>query len=230
MPPNLNDTVAVLYCKTSYGEFQNYVYFIVDKPSQKAVVVDPVWEIDKIYGVLESHELTLDAVLLTHAHEDHTDLAHEIHQQMGVALYMHEEEIGYYQYSCRGLESFSSTDTFLLGDQTWIEPLWTPGHTVGSACYYTGNALFTGDTLFIEGCGLCDEPGGSAEALYQSLQKIKTVCTPTTRIYPAHGYGKPIGMALKHVLDHNIYMHFQQQAEFVKFRMRPNQVNLYDFK
>jgi hydroxyacylglutathione hydrolase len=220
----------VFYCKTASSVFQNYVYAIVDIETRKAVLVDPVWEMETILQMLESNHLSLDGIFLTHAHEDHVHLAEPLHKHMQVPLWMLQKEIDYYNFRCSGLESFTESDTFLLGKSTLIEPIWTPGHTKGSTCFLANNALFTGDSLFMEGCGVCQDRGSSSSELFDSLHKIKSLLQSNTRIFPAHCYGKPVGLAYCEVLSFNIYLHFKKEQEFIRFRMRNGQGNIYDFK
>ncbi|WP_268964163.1 MBL fold metallo-hydrolase, partial [Paenibacillus sinensis] len=80
----------------------------------------------------------------------------------------------------------------MLGD-TQITCILTPGHTYGSACYLTSDHLFTGDTVFIEGCGLCDTVGGDPEQMFHSIQRIKSAINPMVQIFPGHSYGKNPG-------------------------------------
>jgi len=89
--------------------------------------------------------------------------------------------------------------------------------------------FFCGDTLFIEGCGLCSGKGADPNNMFDTLQKLKAKISPQTRIYPGHCYGKPVGQSFKYVLENNIYLQFDGREKFVAFRMRPHQSNLFKF-
>jgi hydroxyacylglutathione hydrolase len=73
-----------------------------------------------------------------------------------------------------------------------IRPIATPGHTPGSICYLIGDNLFSGDVLFYEGCGICPDIA-SAHTMFASLERLKTLLRPETRVYPGHCYGMPPG-------------------------------------
>ena len=86
-----------------------------------------------------------------------------------------------------------------------IECLATPGHTAGSQCFYFDGKLITGDTLFIEGCGRTDLPGGNTTTLLESLQKIKSLPKETI-IYPGHDYGSQPHDSLENQIKLNPYL------------------------
>jgi glyoxylase-like metal-dependent hydrolase (beta-lactamase superfamily II) len=69
-----------------------------------------------------------------------------------------------------------------------IELLHTPGHTPGSQCFLVNNSLVSGDTLFLDGCGRTDLPGGDAEALYYSLTQTLAAVPDDAVLYPGHQY------------------------------------------
>ena len=67
--------------------------------------------------------------------------------------------------------------------------LHTPGHTPGCLCFLAQGQLISGDTLFIDGCGSCDLPGGDAKTMYNSLYNILMKLPDETIVYPGHNYG-----------------------------------------
>jgi hydroxyacylglutathione hydrolase len=118
---------------------------------------------------------------------------------------------------------------FSLG-KTEITPLLTPGHTAGGLCYLLENDLFTGDTLFSEGCGICDQPGGSPREMFQSLSKLRSLVAPHVRVWPGHSFGKEPGMEMRDVIEGNIYFHFRTAEEFTRFRMRHSNADPLGFQ
>jgi len=68
--------------------------------------------------------------------------------------------------------------------------LHTPGHTPGSQCFLVGNRLVSGDTLFVQGCGRVDLPGGDSEEMYRTLTQRLAALPDDTVLYPGHNYGK----------------------------------------
>ena len=108
-----------------------------------------------------------------------------------------------------------------------IMPIVTPGHTLGSTCYMIGKHLFSGDTVFIEGVGLCSKE--NVLLLYQSVQLLKETLTPDTIIWPGHSYGEEPGKTLSYLLKNNIYFHLKEQ-DFIDYRTRKDQPDPFAFK
>src|SRR5699024_6130919 len=158
--------------KMSYSFFINYTYLIVDPNSKDAIVVDPAWELDKIIQQLEISNANLRAILLTHSHYDHINLVPSLSKHMKPDVFMSQKEINESGFRCDRLHAVNDNDCLELGGLPF-RCILTPGHTMGSMCFYLENSLFTGDTLFTEGCGACSRPSGSPEAMYHSIQRLK---------------------------------------------------------
>ena len=86
------------------------------------------------------------------------------------------------------LVKHDSGDKVRVGDVE-IELLHTPGHTPGSLCFRLKDALVAGDTLFLQGCGRVDLPGGDSEQMYETLTKRLATLPADTILYPGHAYG-----------------------------------------
>ena len=169
----------VVEMQVSNGLMENYNYLIVEPKSQQSVIIDPAWEIDKIDAAIAESKSTLKGVLLTHTHPDHADLASEVAYSYDVPIWVSQEEVdwsGFYDERMIILDELP----FILG-QMMIQPIFTPGHTPGGYCFLIAGHLFTGDTLFAEGCGICDDEA-SARVLFDSLQNLKQQLSPDTKI------------------------------------------------
>lgn len=207
----------------------NYCYLIVDIVTKNCCLVDPAWDLKKIEDVIRVNCLIPKAVLLTHAHYDHVDLASDFSTLFNIPIWISREEVFHYNFFHDRLETFKDNQNIYLGNllvETWI----TPGHTKGSSCFYINGNLITGDTLFIEGCGECSSEGGNANELYKSLKRIREACTDETLIFPGHSFGKKPGVTFQYVKENNIYLQFKDVISFSKFRMRKQQISLLDFK
>ncbi|SCW49953.1 Glyoxylase, beta-lactamase superfamily II [Paenibacillus tianmuensis] len=209
--------------------FVNYIYFVVDKKTRDIAIIDPSWNLSEVESCLQRLNGQLKAIWLTHSHFDHINLVNPLLERYNPQVFMSKEEIDYYNFRCRNLHPIQGDDSIQLGE-TEIITLSTPGHTAGSCCYLLSDHLFSGDTLFIEGCGFCDPNGGDPEKLYDSLQKIKRELEAYVKIYPAHAFEQAPGLSFGHVLKQNIYYQIADKELFVTFRMRPNQTGLFDFK
>lgn len=210
--------------------FINYVYFIIDKRTRKAAIVDPSWDYEKISQTARNMGIEVVAVLLTHLHIDHSFSAKKyVDNNPDCKIYLSKNEYEYYKYSGKGIVTLSHFEQIIIGD-TAIRCLVTPGHTKGSACYWLEDAIFTGDTIFAEGCGICNTEGGSAVEMYYSIQMIKRLIPPSVKLYAAHSYGKGQGKSMEEISKINIYFQIENLDTFVGFRNRTGQKNLFGFK
>lgn len=213
------------------GNVINYCYIIMDRLTKYAAVVDPAWDIDAIVEKLKVMNADLKWILLTHSHEDHVDLVPELIRRYRPIVYMSQQEIEYYGYRCDNLISFVDREQLSLG-YTNITCLVTPGHTFGSSCFLLSKDLFTGDTIFIEGCGMCTAKGGDAEDMYHSVHRIKKMVGSEVLVQPGHSFGKEPGYPISYLQRNNIYFQLEKKEDFVSFRMRKNQSQelLYQFR
>ena len=198
----------------------NYNYLIVDPTTKYAVIVDPAWEMDKVDQALKENGATLKGVLITHTHPDHIHLAKAVADKYRTPIWMSNQEIassGFDAYQLIGIDPVP----FKVGNMT-INPILTPGHTPGCICFEIGDNLFTGDVLFAEGCGICFSLEGAID-MYDSLERLKVLLKPHTRIYPGHCYVKEPGQFFKDVLKRNMYLQFPDQDSFVAYRLRQGQ-------
>lgn len=198
---------------------RNFTYLIVDRPSRRAAVVDPAWELEAIEAKLQQLEVSLAAVLLTHSHFDHVNCVTPLVDRHPVEVFMSEREIDCYGFRCARLNPVRHGQRLQVGG-TEVACLLTPGHTAGGNCYLLNDALFTGDTVFTEGCGVCTAPGGSAEAMFASFEMLRAEVDREVRVFPGHSFGMEPGQTLGTLLRDNIYFQIEKREEFVAWRMR----------
>ena len=208
---------------------KNNVYIIADHKTRKAAVVDPATSRDEVNELIKRFDLTLNAVLVTHTHPDHIGSVGDLVKQHNCDVYVSKKEASYYNYYCQNMHFFEDQELIHLGD-TIIKCLLTPGHTAGSACFLLQNSLFSGDTIFIEGCGICTERGGSAVEMFHSVVKVKRQVSDSILVYPGHTYAAEPGQSIAYLKKNNIYFNIDDEKFFVDFRMRKNQTNLFDFQ
>ncbi|ABQ27273.1 MBL fold metallo-hydrolase [Geotalea uraniireducens] len=207
----------------------NYCYIILDRFSGEAAIVDPAWDLEALQGKLQEMGARPTMILLTHSHYDHVNLVAPLVREYDPKVILSRQERDYYQFSCDNLFAAEHLDQIRLGE-TLINCLLTPGHTTGSMCYLLSHSLFTGDTVFVEGCGICTTEGGSASGMFESIQRIKRTVEPHVSVFPGHCYGRAPGCSLASVMEHNIYFHLESKRQFVDFRMRKGQTNSFAFK
>lgn len=224
-----NNFYQLKVIKVDYMFYKNYSYIIIDKATNEAAVIDPAWDMRTISSVITQSNAKLTTILLTHSHYDHVNLVNPLLRLYNPQVYMSRQEIDYYNYRCSNLNPVQDLEIIKLG-RTPITCILTPGHTAGGVSYLLTSDLFTGDTVFIEGCGICTSPGACPESMFNSFQKIKEIIKPNVRIYPGHSYGKEPGYTLSYLLNNNIYFQIDRKNLFVEFRMRKNQKNLFYFQ
>ena len=222
-------SISIYPLKVSNLFFKNYTYLIVDRCSGMAIVVDPAWELDKIEKILNRTDSRLSTILLTHSHFDHVNLVAPLVKKYNAQVIMSKAEIDYYGFRCNNLNDIDSEMPLSLS-QIDVTPLFTPGHSKGSMCYLIDDFLFSGDTLFIEGCGICVGNGADPKAMFSSLNLLKEKITASTKIYPGHSFGKAPAKPFSYLLKNNIYLQFKECDKFIGYRMRKGQRGWFDFK
>jgi glyoxylase-like metal-dependent hydrolase (beta-lactamase superfamily II) len=194
----------------------NFVYLIGDRESGECVAVDPAYGVEELVELVGAEGLRLTGVLATHWHPDHlggdlmgypiegirelagrTDVAAPVHVHRDEAEWV-KRQTG---VSDSDLALHDSGDTVMVGDIP-IQLIHTPGHTPGSQCFLVDGRLVAGDTLFLEGCGRTDLPGGDADALYESLTQRLAIVPDDAVLYPGHLYSAepsaPMGDTRRH--------------------------------
>lgn len=214
---------------TRYYGFSNWCYIIESLTSSTAVIIDPAWEFHTFHNYLERRNLKVEGVLLTHSHMDHVNLVEKFIHTYNTPVFMSEVEIDYYNYRCKNLRTLQHNQKLLIKEMEFNCYL-TPGHTAGSMCYGIDGNLFTGDTVFYEGCGICNTAGGSPGDMFHSIQFIKKYFPDRTRIFPGHVYGVSVGQYLMEVIRDNIYFNIEDIDKFTEFRMRKGQSGWFQFK
>ena len=220
--------IRIVQLRVGRGRIINYCYLIVNLLSKCAIVVDPAWDMWSVQDNLRRHQARLRGVLVTHSHFDHIHLAHDFAVAHDCEIHISESEYNFYKLKDDRMILFHGDATLSVGGFE-VSSIVTPGHTAGSACYLINDALFTGDTLFNEGCGLCYGPGADAAKMFASLAKLKRLIADDVRVYPGHRYYSDLGLTFGKIKEKNIYLQFDDEAQFVNFRMRKKHHDLFAF-
>jgi hydroxyacylglutathione hydrolase len=218
----------VVRFRVSRGALVNHCYVVVDRSSRECVFVDPAWDAATLVDFVSRSGLTPKGVLVTHHHVDHVDLAQEMSSRYDCGIYLSEIEYNYYGVGLKRVILLRDEVAFTLANLP-IVPIVTPGHTAGSVCYRIGDSLFTGDTLFNEGCGVCMGDGANPIQLYASLQRLKVIVPGASRVYPGHQFHSELGLTFEQISGMNLYLQFDRADGFVRFRMRNAQTRLMSF-
>lgn len=181
-------------------EMVNYVYAIGDRSSGEVLLVDPAYRVVELLDLLAADGMRVVGVLGTHYHADHVggnlagwpiEGAAALLEQISVPLHVQRSELPWVVRAAGVSESdlvgHDSGDVVAVGAVT-VELVHTPGHTPGSQCFLVDGKLVSGDTLFLQGCGRTDLPGGDPVALYESLTTRLARIPDDVFIYPGHAY------------------------------------------
>ncbi|KAL3800561.1 hypothetical protein ACHAWO_009805 [Cyclotella atomus] len=192
-------------------------YLITDPSTKQTIILDSVLDYDSSSGCssnehnesvvsyIEQHGLDVKYILESHVHADHLTGAQYLKEKypnaqtgIGANVTIVQETFSkIFNYIESDLKTdgsqfdllFRDGDTFPLGNEK-VSVIHTPGHTPACVCYVVGDAVFTGDTIFMPdfGTARCDFPGGSSGDLYASVRKLYDTLPEETRVYVGHDY------------------------------------------
>ena len=196
-------------------QMRNFVYLVGDRETGEAVVVDPAYDIGGILDIVEADGMRLTGALVTHYHADHIGGAifgfeiegvQELLERVDIPLHVQRDEA---EFICKDRHISESNlvqhvggDRVMVGDIP-IELIHTPGHTPGSQCFMLDVALLSGDTLFLDGCGRTDLPGGDPVALYESITQRLAKVPDDSILFPGHWYAPEPAASMGHTRETN---------------------------
>lgn len=207
----------------------NFCYLIGDRETGEAVVVDPAYAVDDLLAILEQDGMRLAGMLATHHHPDHVGGTmmgftlkgiSEMLARVQAPVHVNKNESEWVRrvtgVSAKDLVEHDHDDTVEVG-AVKIRLLHTPGHTPGSQCFLVDNRLVAGDTLFLDGCGRTDFPGGDPSAMYESLQHLAALPGDPV-VYPGHFYSPPRGSApMSAVKSGNMVYRPRNRQEWLRY-------------
>ncbi|MDR3090486.1 MAG: MBL fold metallo-hydrolase [Desulfobulbaceae bacterium] len=170
--------------------------------TKKAAIIDPGGDIPKIIAAVRKNGLAVQSIIATHSHPDHVCGVAELQAAIATPFLMHQDEATFlanpeisHYFAMFGMGEAPTCDrtvvdgeTIAVGDEAFTV-IHTPGHTPGGMCLLSGDDLLTGDTLFVQGVGRTDFPGGSFDKLMDSIQRRLFALPDHTKVWPGHGYG-----------------------------------------
>jgi len=188
------------------GMLETNCHIVTDEQTRKCAIIDPGAESNTILDYIEANKLIPAAIFLTHGHFDHYMALDAVRDSTGAPVYINSADV-----SSTGREQLKLTDN---GNLNWYSEgdivqvgnleftvLETPGHSTGSVTLKCEDVLFTGDTLFRDGCGRTDIGEGSMEVLMDSLRRLSAL-EGDYEVYPGHADST----TLSRERSHNYYM------------------------
>ena len=206
-------------------QMRNFAYLVGDRETGEAVMVDPAYAAGDLLDTLASDGMRLSGVLVTHHHPDHVGgsmmgftlkgLA-ELLELVSVPVHVNVHEAQWVSrvtgIPMSELTSHEHGDKVDVGDIE-IELLHTPGHTPGSQCFLLDGRLVAGDTLFLDGCGRTDFPGGDVDEMFRSLQQLSRLSGDPT-VFPGHWYSAEPSASLEDVKRDNYVYRVSDLAQW----------------
>ena len=192
------------------GDFETNCYVVrVDEAARDCLVIDPGFDAEQVVEFLTEQKLNPVAVILTHGHVDHIIGLDVLRRQFPDAkVFIHRLDAEMLANAAANLSTFVAgsytaepADVLVEEGQTIeeagirFEVLHTPGHTPGGLCLYARQEglVFVGDTLFADGVGRTDFPGGDMGELIRGIKAKLLTLPDNTVIYPGHGMRSTIG-------------------------------------
>ncbi len=176
------------------GYDRNFTYLIGCPETKQLALIDCAASTDQLESALKEalkeDYKQVNKVFLTHAHHDHVTSLKQIYEKFSPEVYAHELELERVKrLTGVQISHFIQNEEILnLGNEK-LRAIHTPGHQASCISFVWQNKIFTGDTLFVEGCGRCDFPESNLESQLNSLRFMANDLPDEFEVYPGHDYG-----------------------------------------
>ncbi len=188
------------------GALETNCYLVYCEGSREGLVIDPGADPHKIFAAVAEIEMKPVMIVNTHGHIDHVGANKDVKEHYTIPLYIHEADAALLQNDLQSEIAFlldarpsPEPDGYLVEGQelkfgdSHLTVVTTPGHSPGGVSLRGEGCLFSGDTLFYDGVGRTDLPGGSWNVLVDSIRSRIFVLPDETVVLPGHGPTTTVG-------------------------------------
>ena len=192
------------------GSMQNFSYIIYDEYDKVGVVIDPSWELEKIFDFLEKNKISAKYIINTHTHFDHVLGNDQVAEMTKAPIIQHEKS------TIKNDRSVREGEIINIGKME-LEVLYTPGHSEDSICLIVNKkSIVTGDILFVGNIGRVDLPGSSPGNMFDSLSRVSKL-EGSLVVYPGHNYGITPTSTILNERTNNPMLNFKSKEAFLKY-------------
>ena len=164
------------------GQLSTNCYLLVDRG--QLAIIDPGDDAEIIIGQIEKTGAVPQSIINTHCHFDHIGANTALKEKFRLPILIGVNEKDSAGFAPDGF--LEDGQELKIGGST-LKIINTPGHTKGSICLFGADFVISGDTIFSEGIGRTDFPGGSDQDMAESLRRLDRLITPGVMVYPGHG-------------------------------------------
>jgi hydroxyacylglutathione hydrolase len=192
------------------GQMANFTYILADESTGESAVIDPSWDLEKIFAILDENGWKVKYIINTHTHFDHILGNEQVAAVTGARIIQHKESIEKYDLPVEDGQ-------IIEVGKIIVKVVHTPGHSKDSISLVVDNELvLTGDTLFVGNCGRVDLPGSDPSEMYDSLFEKLAKLQESLIVYPGHDYGWKKTSTIAEEKKTNHVLKARSRAEFVR--------------
>jgi hydroxyacylglutathione hydrolase len=200
------------------GHMAVFAYIVGDRENGEGLVIDPAAETERIQAEADSNGITIKYIVNTHGHVDHISGNADMKTLTGADIIIHKDDADILVSTpAMVLRMFNAKpsppadSTVQDGDRITVgkidlRVIHTPGHSPGGMSLYTPGYVFTGDTLFVEGLGRTDLPGGSWSIMHASIMNKLLTLPGDTVVLPGHNYGRMPTSTIQNEKENNPFL------------------------